>query len=139
REFKSAWYAPGTYSEFYRAIHDSMAPFVKTYDICGCFEECSYGMKNVCQQDRVYLLNLQTPFKYFVETVAFAALNAIKPLLETDSVPKAFEQLRSVFRMILGSHINANPLCKNIELCAISTEKDAWVEKEPQLAHSATT
>jgi hypothetical protein len=128
-QFRSTWYSPGTFSGFYGAIRKAFEPYVKTYDLCGCFPECSdevEGSPWLDHDDHVYQLTLSTTFERFVEDVAFHALESVKPLLQADKVSQAFESLKLAFRSVLIPHIYSNPACKKIAICSLAKEVDVF-------------
>jgi hypothetical protein len=132
-QFSSAWYAPGTYSKFYLAIYRAIEPYVKSYDICGCFSECTDEIKDapwLDKGDHIYLLTIPFSLDHFIEQIAFAGLAAIKNLLEPDSITRAFEDLRSAFRGVFSARVYSNPVCKKIGICSLSTETSPWSDQQ---------
>ncbi len=132
-----AWdvFEPGSQpsvDEFRRSIGEAIAPFIKSYKLCGRSNICLEGMEttawssqshalDACPWDLVYHLFPRKDLDDFLVALATKASRSIEPSLKPETGPGVISSLLAVFQCVLGQYLYVNPVCGKTELCVYST------------------
>lgn len=123
-------------SFFYTQIRASMAPYLKRYDLCNLFPECSdevEGAPWLDRTDRIYLLDLPGSLDTFLEDLAFETLESTRHLYNPGTSRENFTRLQKVFRHALCRYMYSNPICRSAPVCAESKQISPWVSEEARV------
>jgi len=116
---------------FHQAIHSRMAPYVRTYKLCGmsniCLDDClstPWAEKphelDASPRDLVYHLFPAKGLEEFLKSLTESSVESIRVLLKPEAQHQTLSILEAAFRTILGEYLYFNPLCGKTELCVYS-------------------
>ena len=121
-----------SYQPFRYALRGAMAPYLRTYRLCGlsniCLDEVTAGpwaseshSLEACPWDLVYHLFPNSGLDEFLNDITDRAVNSILHLLKPETEERVFSSVRVVFRCILANYLFDNPVCGKTELCVYSS------------------
>jgi len=116
-------------SSYRRAIKSAISPYLKKYDRCNHFPECSdevEGAPWLDSTDRVCLLMLPKGLDVFLDDFTFEVLQDSKPLFRSGHARETFRRLRGVFRRGICRYLYFNPICRVAPICQKSVEVNPW-------------
>jgi len=124
--------SPQHFERFHQSIYTRMAPFVKSYKLCGlsniCLDEFSstpLAAKSheldASPLDLVYHLFPAEGLEEFLKSLTEFAVESIGGLLKPEARHQTISILETAFRTILGEYLYSNPLCGKTELCVYSS------------------
>lgn len=124
----------GLTSSFYLSqIRNSITPYLKKFDLCNLFPECSdevEGAPWLDKTDRIYHLDFPEGLDSFLDDLSFETLENSRHLFKSGGSREIFARLRKVFRHSLSRYIYLNPICGRAPVCAESKEVSPWASEE---------
>lgn len=124
----------GLSSSFYLTqIRGSITPYLKKFDLCNHYPECSdevEGAPWLDRTDRIYMLDLPGGFNSFLDDLSFETLENTRHLFKPGTSRETFARLRKVFRHSLSRYLYFNPICGVASICADSKEISPWASEE---------
>lgn len=114
-------------------LRASLMPYLRRYDLCNLFPECSdevEGAPWLDRTDKIYLLDLPGGVDSFYDDLAFELLENSRHLFKSGHSREAFTRMRKVFRHSLSRYLYYNPVCGVTQICNESKEIGAWIPEE---------
>lgn len=114
----------------------SVEPYVKKYDLCNLFPECSdevEGAPYLDYKDRIYLLDVPQGLSTFYDDLAFEVGENFKHLWKTGVRREIFARLRKSFKKIFSHYLYLNPICRDSRICEESKQIPTWSQETSRL------
>ena len=111
---------PDDFVRLETATKMSLQPYLRAYDLCGTFPECTNQVECAPRldfDDQIFLLSLPGSFPAFIEQLSVTTLDSISHLARPNFSALIYDSVQDVFRRNFAQHLYYNPACRRIPAC----------------------